>query len=216
MVQLSSEGIDAPADRLREAMITIHRALQQTTIPWLVGGSTGLLLQGIPLNRAPRDLDIYVDEQYAADMHHALSHFSVDEQVSSQTSIYRSTLSHYHIAGLKVELVGGFEVRSLNSEYIIEASYLYEHCASVCAMDPDQSAMGQDHVPIRLMPLAHELLFNVLRDRPDRYEAIAGFCRQVNRADHLRMMEELIRRNRIDAEVIQRIRELLAADSQAK
>ncbi|WP_284640252.1 nucleotidyltransferase domain-containing protein [Paenibacillus silviterrae] len=198
----------SPADPLREALTVIGNSLEGASIPWLVGGSTGLLLQGVALNRAPRDLDLYVDAKHAASMHQALRAFATDQQVSSQTGIYRSILSHYDIAGCKVELVGGFEVRSLHSEYIVEAQFLYEHAAQSIVV----RSLDETPLEVRLMPLMHELIFNVLRDRPDRYEAIASFCRSVHRTDHEKLLDTLLIRNRMAEPLAEKLRQLLAQE----
>ena len=52
---------------------------------------------------------------------------------------------------------------------------------------------------VRLMPLSHELVFNVLRDRPDRYVAIAeAMLRDMDH--HMPLLKQLLRRNQLHGE----------------
>lgn len=143
---------------------TIHTQLMQAPgVRWLIGGSCGLLMQNVDIGRSPRDLDIYVDRNDVSAIHSSLQDYSVDTPVYSQTSIYASILSHYQIHGDAVEVVGDFKVQALDSFYQVEAAYLWE--------DHSYTAVIGNH-EVKVMPLAHELLFNLLRNRPDRYEAI--------------------------------------------
>jgi hypothetical protein len=143
---------------------TIHTQLMQAPgVRWLIGGSCGLLMQNVDIGRSPRDLDIYVDRNDVSAIHSSLQDYSVDTPVYSQTSIYASILSHYQIHGDAVEVVGDFKVQALDSFYQVEAAYLWE--------DHSYTAVIGNH-EVKVMPLAHELLFNLMRNRPDRYEAI--------------------------------------------
>lgn len=156
-------------DKLERALAEINKRLRPIQVPWLVGGSTGLLLQGVPLASEPRDLDLYADDDAAKLIHQALIEFAVDEQLEDRSGQYRSILSHYLIHDVKVELVGGFVVSAYGCVYKVEAAYLYDKHGAVPAAD--YAACGLEE--LRLMPLEHELLFNLLRGRPDRYESIA-------------------------------------------
>ncbi|MBP1961979.1 hypothetical protein [Paenibacillus aceris] len=143
---------------------TIHTQLMQApSVRWLIGGSCGLLTQNVDIGRSPRDLDIYVDVNDVNAIHTTLQDYSVDTPVFSQTAIYSSILSHYQIHGDAVEVVGDFKVDALDSTYQVEVSFLWEHHSRLAVIGNQE---------VKVMPLAHELLFNILRDRPDRYKAI--------------------------------------------
>ena len=187
-----------PASML-EALSFMGNRLADCGAVWLVGGSCGALLQGVALDTVPRDLDVYVDADNAGTVHRALSSHAVDEQTYSETGMYRSLLSHYRIEGVQVELVGSLTVRIREAEYEVRVDSLLARHAAVGTIRG---------VPIRFMPLAHELVFNVLRDRPDRYEPIAKAMR-AQPAVHEPMLEELLRDNRIGAAYADRLRELL-------
>ena len=88
---------------------------------------------------------------------------AMDTPNYSETPIYASTLSHYRIDGHAVEVVGDFKVKALRSLYQVEVEYLWENYTYSATIEDQE---------VPLMPLAHEFLFNVLRNRPDRYEPI--------------------------------------------
>ncbi|WP_426453555.1 hypothetical protein ACP26L_14710 [Paenibacillus sp. S-38] len=189
------EKLSAAGEPLRLALQEIGRSSGEAQAAWLVGGSTGLLLQGVPLAAPPRDLDLYTDRDTAYKLHSALLRWSVDEQQESATDIYRSILSHYVISGVSVELVGAFEVRASESEYRVEAAYLQRAYYALPLRLGDGLETG-------LMPLAHELLFNLLRQRPDRYEAIAEVLRTRKDSRELAALKSLISRNRFGGEAL--------------
>jgi hypothetical protein len=198
-------------DNLSNALRQVQLCLRDVKEPWLVGGSCGLLLQGVPLQATPRDLDLYTDSQEAALIHQALSDYSIDAQIEDESGIYKSVLSHYEVCGIRVELVGGFEVAALNSLYKVEAAFLAK--SNLLEIDlpvrDNEGSMAAVPVPaLKLMPLEHELLFNLMRSRPDRYEAIAP----VMRSRHVgltKTMSELIQRNTLDEALIFLIMQLL-------
>ncbi|KPV55679.1 hypothetical protein QJ48_32045 [Paenibacillus sp. A3] len=198
---MNTQQLGTVPGRLKEIFSELAVHTRESDSIWLVGGSTGLLLQGVRLDALPRDLDLYADRRDAEALHMALRRYATDDQTESETPIYRSILSHYEMNGVKVELVGAFEVRAMDSEYRVEAEYLARtHALAV--------SYGEREA-VRLMPLAHELVFNVLRDRPDRYEAIARVCRVQEPERHRLALEDLIARNRFSGELADRLRTLL-------
>lgn len=99
---------------------------------------------------------MYVDDEDVDLVHRLLQAYALDEPESSVTDKYRSTLSHYRIAGAMVELVGGFRVSACDSVYLTEVrQVLYPAC--------DRIELGGAILPI--VPLGHELIFNLLRER---------------------------------------------------
>lgn len=198
---MDTQQLGTVPEPLKEIFFELEVHTRGSDSTWLVGGSTGLLLQGVQLAALPRDLDLYADRRAAENLHMALRRYATDEQTESETLIYRSMLSHYEMNGVKVELVGAFEVRALDSEYRVEAEYLARtHALAV--------PYGEGKT-VRLMPLAHELVFNVLRDRPDRYEAIARVCQAREPERHRQALDDLIARNRFSGELADRLRTLL-------
>lgn len=166
---------------------------------WLVGGSCALILHGVELHSQPRDLDIYIDEPAMPHIASLLKDIASDEPHYSETAIYRSTLSHYQIAGVHIECVGGFEVDSEGSLYRVEVDDLLVHHSVACEVDGTH---------VKLMALAHELVFNVLRKRVDRYEAIAQAMRK-HIASHETVLCEIVQRNELSADHLHTLSELL-------
>jgi hypothetical protein len=182
-----------------QAAQMLQNALRDNEAHWLIGGSCGLQFHGIELAQEPRDLDIYLDTRHVDLLHDALQGHSLDKPENSTTDIYTSMLSHYLFAGMQVEAVGGFSIRKKGSLYRVEASYLMKHHALRVQM---QEAV------LCVMPLAHELLFNLLRDRPDRYRAIAVAMLQESEL-HMPALKDLLTRNQWEPEFLSRLDELL-------
>ncbi|MEF3301822.1 hypothetical protein [Paenibacillus sp. GYB003] len=182
------------------ALTVMGGALAGCERTWLVGGSCGLLLQGVPLEAAPRDLDVYADAEHAPSIHAALAGYSIDGQTYSETGMYGSLLSHYSVEGVQVELVGSLKVTLPNADYEVRVESLLGGYAM-------SGRIGE--AAIRFMPLAHELVFNVLRERPDRYEPIAASIRR-RLADHLPLLADMLRSNRIGEPHTGRLKSLLA------
>lgn len=159
---------------------------------WVVGGSAGLALRGLELERPPRDLDLYADEADARAIHRLLAPYAVDTQEESRTERYRSVLSHYEIEGVSVELVGGFEVRAHASCYRLEVREVLIPLAL--------SVAGS---PVKIAPLAHELWFNVLRDREDRLRQIGEAMARAPKL-HYPAFDEIVRRNELAPEQVKR------------
>ncbi|MFB8375638.1 hypothetical protein [Paenibacillus taichungensis] len=154
---------------LHAALLETAKAWHTEPYTWLLGGSCGLLLQQVELQQAPRDIDVYADITAAKLLHTSAPGMVLDEPVVDKTGPYASLLSHYQVGTCALELVGGFEVWSRKSWYRIEI----EH---VLAKYAPEAKVGS--YTLRLMPLAHELLFNLMRGRADRYEPIARQIRQ--------------------------------------
>lgn len=184
-------------NRVYRALAAIVKAVGRSK--WVVGGSAGLLLQGLPLS--PNDVDIYCDDEDIASLHNALREFAIDEPECSTTAIYRSRLAHYRIEGLVVELVGGFRVCAMGCSYSIKVKELLIPYAQLV-----QLPEAREYVPV--VPLAHELLFNVLRERCDRITPIVAMMeRDVKR--HLPALEALEKDNAIPDVMRVCIRELI-------
>jgi hypothetical protein len=183
---------------MSSALITLHQALEQANVPWMVGGSCGLVLQGVHVHAEPRDLDVYADFRDTAPLHQRLISYSVDDPEWSETGMYKSLLSHYEIAEVQVELVGSLLVHTSDSIYEVRVGGA---SAIKGPMHPLESII------LPLMPLSHELIFNVLRNRPDRYEAIAAAMRR-SPDDHASQLQGLITSNNLSIGVVEQLRSL--------
>lgn len=154
----------------------MHRALEilaqrwgAQEVPWLLGGSCGLALHGVLLDQPPRDIDIYIDNTSMARLHECMRDNAHTPPCYSQTNQYTSTLAHYVIEDVIVELVAGFCVRVDGATY------------TVCVNDILTTYAASRDVgghSISLMPLAHEYIFNCMRQRDERIRAIHTFASQ--------------------------------------
>lgn len=149
---------------------------------WTVGGSAGLLLRKLPLQASPRDLDVYCDDEDTHLIYDLLKPYAVDEPAESITDMYRSRLCHFIIHDVQVELVGGFEVTAKDSFYRTEVKRLLIPFGD--RLDVEGSALAAN-----VVPLAHELWFNALRDRTDRVDLIADAFRDETDGKALQAIE---------------------------
>ncbi|GAB6990320.1 hypothetical protein [Paenibacillus pini] len=191
---------------LQHALQDASRMLSGAGNEWLLGGSCGLLLQHVHLDQSPNDIDIYADRDSVLAFHEALVDCCVDGPLYSETAQYRSLLSHYQLNAYQMELVGGFSVRTEGSLYEVEIRRLLYPAAVEIQLGSHK---------LLLMPLAHELLFNVLRSRADRYEAIATEMRKELNT-HLPLMVQLIESNRLSNDLIAELSRLLESPALLK
>lgn len=188
--------------RIHHALSVIQEAAGGEN--WVLGGSAGLLLRGLALASPPRDIDLYCDEEDQPAIHSALSRYSTDEPQFSETDIYRSTLSHYRIGECRIELVGGFQVRSLGSCYKVNVKgLLIPYGESV-----DLSGFSASGEFVRVVPLAHELVFNALREREDRVRQIADAMATAGEA-HYGVLAVIAAHNELSPFVKERLAEWL-------
>ncbi|GGF87869.1 hypothetical protein [Paenibacillus abyssi] len=183
------------ADHLLHVLSEIAGRVSESGSPWVVGGSAGLLLRGLELDKPPRDLDLYADEEDVLAVHSALEPYSVDRQVLNESGLYRSILSHYLIDGIAVELVGGFEVQTADDLYRAEVREV---------LDPYGQQVSKGQIGFTIVPLAHELCFNVLRAREDRSQLIASAISQEYQR-HMPAFQAIKERNRLSEDTLARM-----------
>ncbi|WP_211147011.1 nucleotidyltransferase domain-containing protein [Paenibacillus dokdonensis] len=184
---------------LQHALQQVSETLNQAGKCWLIGGSCGLLLQNVHLDAMPRDIDVYTDQVHMAELHHLLQDRSVDEPALSETVRYHSILSHYELEDYTMELVGGFRVRAQGSLYEVHVDKLLLSQAKVIELEG---------IFVPLMPLSHELVFNMLRNRADRYEAIAKIMRTDLQA-HIPLLRQILHSSSFTEKHIRQIVSLL-------
>ncbi|WP_340024451.1 hypothetical protein MHI24_04925 [Paenibacillus sp. FSL K6-1096] len=170
---------------------------------WLLGGSCGLLLHGVQLSAPPRDIDLYCDLEDTPLLHQALQRYTVSRPEEDFSGGCYSQRGLYYLGEVKVELVGGFRIGSSSAQYAVDVGMLQAHA-------PVYYYEGIGRVP--LMPLAHELVFNLLRGREDRCQAIVGMIRE-NLAVHLPLLYQLIDENRLEGSLLPRLEQLLRLSS---
>lgn len=184
---------------MQYALQMAARRLNSTDRVWLVGGSCSLLLQGVEVFSPPRDIDLYADLDSVIALHTAMEQWSEDKQMLNKSGLYSSILSHYEFNKTQIELVGDFRVAAKGSQYTVEVE---------AKLHQDAPEIDIEGVPLRLTPLSHELIFNLLRERVDRYEAIAMVIRE-NPERHVPLLEQLLINNRFENDHIKQIAVLL-------
>jgi hypothetical protein len=194
--------------QIESALAAIVQALNGTTAAWVAGGSTGLMLRGLPLPAEPNDIDLYTDDEDYDLIYERLEPYAADTKHLSECGSYRSMLSHFVIEGVSVELVGGFVVRAKGCRYVTEVQSLLGPSSELVVIQHE----GRD-IAVPVVPLAHELWFNVLRNREDRIQLIVEhYIMDPSRHETLRL--QLEKRNVLTVEAKKQLTQRLA-DSQA-
>lgn len=191
------EILEAEQSPLLQALKEVCSRMGRDSRNMMVGGSFGLMLRGVPIGSGPRDLDLYCDLEHVEPLSRKLLYYVVEPPADSTTDRYYSRLSRYDVLGVPVELVGGFRVFSHECDYRVDVQrWIAAFSETIDVGD----------VRLSLMPLAHEFLFNLLRDRPDRYEPIAD----VLRSDPVSfvVLERLIEANRWSPTILSVIRSM--------
>ena len=112
--------------------------------------------------------------------------------------MYESTLCHYYVLGVQVEVVCDFRVQTLSCLYQVEVAVLATYFQEFAKLD--------ESVNIPVIPLAHELLFNLLRQRSDRYVLIASWI-ELNPKLHVPALTYLLHIHTWSDEILQKVNE---------
>ncbi|WP_342417961.1 hypothetical protein NST83_14325 [Paenibacillus sp. FSL R10-2782] len=199
MEAIPSVRLNKLPQELTAALSSLADGWASNAVPWMLGGSCSLLVQEVELERLPRDIDIYADIHAAKQLHANAPGIMIDQQQVDRSGSYVSLLSHYELEGFPVELVGGFEVLCDGALYRLEVERLL--WVAGIRLDLGRSSL-------RLMPLSHELLFNLLRNRPDRYEAIADAMKR-DPQRHIAVLNQLLISNIWTDDQLAKLQELL-------
>lgn len=166
---------------------------------WLLGGSCGLLLHGAQLAAPPHDIDIYCDLKDTWQLHQLLLRYAVSPPEEDFSGSCYSLRALYFMGEAKVELVGGFRMGSGEWQYSVDVGMMQQYA-------PVRNYEGVGLV--RLMPVAHELIFNLLRGRDGRCQAITRLIKQ-DLATHLPLLYQLIQENHLEDHLQAKLEELL-------
>jgi hypothetical protein len=166
---------------------------------WLLGGSCGLLLHGVQLSAPPRDIDLYCSLEDTLRLHHSLRRYAVRAPEEDFSGSCYSLRGLYFIGETNVEVVGGFRIGRGSLQYTVDMDTLQRYA-------PVHSYEGIGL--LRLMPAVHELIFNLLRDRDERCQAIAALLKQDLPA-HLPLMYQLIQENSLQGSLQGKLETLL-------
>jgi len=87
----------------------IYNRLRNKNINWVVTGSLGFALQGVPVE--PNDIDIQTDKEGAYEIERIFSEFITKRVGFSSTERIRSHFGELVIDGIKVEIMGDIQKR---------------------------------------------------------------------------------------------------------
>jgi len=87
----------------------LYERLNNRDVNWVVTGSLGFALQGVPVE--PPDIDIQTDREGAYKIEHLFSEFVVKKVAFSSTEKIRSHFGALMIDGIKVEIMGDVQKR---------------------------------------------------------------------------------------------------------
>lgn len=92
-----------------EVLRKIHTQLNNTNVNWVITGSLGFALQGVPVE--PNDIDIQTDKRGAYEIERYFSKFITKGVTFSSTGRIRSHFGELTIDGIKVEIMGDIQKR---------------------------------------------------------------------------------------------------------
>lgn len=95
------------SDRQLNVLKIISERLMECDIPWVITGSLGMALQGVPLE--VHDIDIQVCGEDTFAIEHLLLEFSTKPVSFSGTDQIKSYLGRFVVAGIQVEVMGGLQ-----------------------------------------------------------------------------------------------------------
>lgn len=95
--------------RYLEVLRKIYNRLNNTDVNWVVTGSLGFALQGMPVE--PNDIDIQTDKQGAYEIERHFSDFVTEKVRFSSAERIRSHFGELMIDGIKVEIMGDIQKR---------------------------------------------------------------------------------------------------------
>ncbi|MCD4669722.1 MAG: hypothetical protein K8S14_04690 [Actinomycetia bacterium] len=93
----------------------INARLSSTNVNWVITGSLGFALQGVPVK--PNDIDIQTDKDGAYDIESRFSEFVTKKVIFSSTERIRSYFGELMIDGIKVEIMGDIQKRLKNRKW---------------------------------------------------------------------------------------------------
>ncbi len=91
----------------------IHARLFNTDVNWVVTGSLGFALQGVPVQ--PNDIDLQTDKAGAYEIEHQFSDVVIRKIQFSATERIRSHFGALQIDGIEVEIMGDIQKRGADN-----------------------------------------------------------------------------------------------------
>ncbi len=92
----------------------LYERLKENNVNWVVTGSLGFALHGVPVE--PHDIDIQTDKEGAYEIEHLFSEFVVEPVGFRESRRIRSHFGVLIIDGIKVEIMGDIQ-KKVNDEW---------------------------------------------------------------------------------------------------
>ena len=101
----------------------IHARLSNTDVNWVVTGSLGFALQGVPIQ--PNDIDIQTDKMGAYEIERRFSDVIIRQVKYSATERIKSHFGALQIDGIEVEIMGDIQKRGVDGvwEEIVDPAH---------------------------------------------------------------------------------------------
>jgi len=97
-----------------KVLYKLYERLKDSNVNWVVTGSLGFGLQGVPVE--PHDIDIQTDKEGAYEIERLFSEFVVKPVKFRESERIRSHFGTLMIDGIKVEIMGGIQ-KKVNGEW---------------------------------------------------------------------------------------------------
>ncbi|AIF69851.1 hypothetical protein PAP_07305 [Palaeococcus pacificus DY20341] len=97
-----------------KVLYKLYERLKDSNVNWVVTGSLGFALQGVPVE--PHDIDIQTDNEGAYEIERLFSEFVVEPVRFKESERIRSHFGALMIEGVKVEIMGDIQ-KKVNEEW---------------------------------------------------------------------------------------------------
>ena len=97
-----------------KVLYKLYERLKDSNVNWVVTGSLGFVLQGVPVE--PHDIDIQTDREGAYEIERLFSEFVVEPVRFKESERIRSHFGALMIDGIKVEIMGDIQ-KKVNDEW---------------------------------------------------------------------------------------------------
>lgn len=179
----------------KRAIRLICEVLCKENIPWVLGGSTALLLRGVRLQSQPRDIDIFTNREGANKINKLFGRYEVAKVMYRENHKYASYFGFFSIYGIRVEVIADLTIRGNGTLY-------YLHI--------DQSVISKakgvivNGYAVKLLPLEEQLVSNMVKGNYDRVFQILEYLKTCN--VHWEYIKDIVKRGKYPSNFIKRIR----------
>lgn len=98
------------------ALKAFYQIIDGKNIPWVLSGSTSLVIQGVDVV-IHNDIDILTDEEGSKQINILLADYKVKEAEYSVTDKYKSFFGVYKIGEVNIDVMGEFQYRLKNGSW---------------------------------------------------------------------------------------------------